>query len=89
MPKLDVSNKQQKSELEHVVGEVFSSEKREDIWAMIIAMGIFLLSVALPSQIYHFFNQVRSGNLPLRLREKVSRQISIISIKGTDPLLAK
>ena len=58
MSKLDVSNRQQKSELEQGVGEVFSSEKREDIWAMIIAMSIFLLSIAFPSHIYHFFNQV-------------------------------
>ena len=54
----DTSGKQPESELEHVTGEVFSSEKREDIWAIIIAMGIFLLSVAFPGQIHHFFNKV-------------------------------
>ncbi len=58
MAKPDASDKQQESELDHVAGEVFSSEKREDIWAIIIAMGIFLLSVAFPDQIDYFFNKV-------------------------------
>lgn len=58
MAKPDASDKQQDSELEHVVGEVLSSEKREDIWAIIIVMCIFLLSVAFPGQIDHFFNRV-------------------------------
>ena len=58
MAKPDASDTQQESELEHVVGEVFSSEKREDIWAIIIVIVIFLLSVAFPGQIYHFFNNV-------------------------------
>lgn len=58
MAKSDASDKQQDSEPEQVVGEVFSSEKREDIWAIIIVMGIFLLSVAFPDQTYHFFNKV-------------------------------
>jgi hypothetical protein len=38
------------------VQEVFTSEKREDIWAIIIVIVIFLLSVAFPDQIYQFFN---------------------------------
>ena len=58
MTNADDSGKQQKSEVEHAAEEVFSSEKREDIWALIIAMGIFLLSVAFPGQIYHFFTKV-------------------------------
>ena len=58
MAKPEASDKQQESEQENVAGEVFSSEKREDIWAIIIAMGIFLLSVAFPGQIYRFFNNV-------------------------------
>ncbi len=57
MAKPDASDKQQDSELEHVVGEVFSSEKREDIWAIIIVVGIFLLSLAFPDQIYHFLSK--------------------------------
>ena len=57
MAKPDLSDKQQESELEHVAGEVFSSEKREDIWAILIVMGIFLLSVAFPDQIYDFFSK--------------------------------
>ena len=58
MTKSDASGEQQQSEAEHVAEEVFSSEKREDIWALIIAMGICLLSVAFPGQIYHFFTKV-------------------------------
>ena len=54
----DASDNQQESELKHVAGEVFSSEKREDIWAIIIATGIFLLSVVFPDQTYLFFNKV-------------------------------
>ena len=58
MTNADDSDKQQESEMDHVAEEVFSSEKREDIWAIIIAIGIFLLSVAFPGQVYHFFNKV-------------------------------
>ena len=58
MTKYDASDERQNSELEHVVEEVFSSEKREDIWAIIIATGIFLLCVAFPGQIYRFFNEL-------------------------------
>lgn len=58
MTKPDISDKQHKSEVEHVAEVVFSSEKREDIWAIVIVTGIFLLSVAFPAQVYHFFNKV-------------------------------
>ena len=58
MTNSDDSGKQQKSEVEHVAEEVFSSEKREDIWALIIAMVVFLLSVTFPDQVYHFFNKM-------------------------------
>ncbi len=51
-------DKNQESELKHVAGEVFSSEKREDVWAIIIATAIFLVSVAFPDQTYHFFSKV-------------------------------
>jgi hypothetical protein len=54
----DAPDKQQKSEVEHVAEEVFSSEKREDIWAIVIATAVFLLSVAFPAQVHHFFNKV-------------------------------
>ena len=57
MAEPDSLDKQQESEREHVVREVFSSEKREDIWALIIAMGVLILSAAFPEQIYHFFKQ--------------------------------
>ncbi len=58
MAKPDASDKQQESELEHIAGEVFSSEKREDIWAIVIVVVVFLFSVAFPTQVYHFFTQV-------------------------------
>ena len=36
--------------------KVFSSEKREDAWALIIAVVILLLSVAFPEELRHFFS---------------------------------
>ena len=35
-------DKQQTSEVEHIAEEVFSSETREDIWAIMIVVVIFL-----------------------------------------------
>ena len=57
MAKSDTSDKKQESELEHMAEDVFSSEKREDIWALVIALGILILSAAFPDQIYHFFSK--------------------------------
>jgi len=57
MAKPDAFEKQQISEVEHVAEEVFSSEKREDIWAIIIVVVVFLFTVAFPAQVYHFFTQ--------------------------------
>ena len=59
MTKHDASDKEQGSELEHMAEEVFSSENREDIWAISIAMSILILSVVFPDQIYHLFRQAR------------------------------
>jgi hypothetical protein len=58
MAKPDASDNQALSEVKHVAEEVFSSEKREDIWAIIIAMLTLILSVAFPEQIYNFFKKV-------------------------------
>ena len=58
MVKPDAADEQQDSELKNVAGEKFSSEKREDVWAIVIASGIFLLSVAFPDQTYYFFSNV-------------------------------
>lgn len=58
MAKPDYSDKQQKSEVEYTAEEVSSSEKREDIWAIIIVMAIFLLSIAFPAQVHHFFSKI-------------------------------
>lgn len=38
-------------------GEVLSSEKREDIWALLIALLILLISLWGPEAIYGFFKQ--------------------------------
>jgi hypothetical protein len=57
MAKPDDSDKPQKSESEHVAEAVFSSEKREDTWAILIVAIIFLISVAFPDQVNHFFNK--------------------------------
>ena len=54
MANTDTSDKQQHL-VEDVSEEMFSSEKREDTWALIIAFGILVLSVAFPAQIYDFF----------------------------------
>jgi hypothetical protein len=54
----DAPDEKTQSNPEHVTEEVYSSEQREDIWALIIAMGILTLSVAFPDQIYHFFRDV-------------------------------
>lgn len=58
MAEPDSLDKQQISEVEHVAEEVFSSEKREDIWAIIIVVVVFLLCLAFPTQVYYFFTQV-------------------------------
>ncbi len=57
MAKPDDVDKQQGPEVEHVAEEVFSSEKREDIWAILIVLAIFLLSIAFPAQLHHFFSK--------------------------------
>jgi hypothetical protein len=49
---------ERKPDLKHAAEEVFSSEKREDIWAIIIAVSVLVLSVVFPNQVYYFFNKV-------------------------------
>ena len=51
-------NEQEESLAKHVAHDVFSSEKREDIWALVIAAIIFLVSLAFPAQIHAFFSSV-------------------------------
>jgi hypothetical protein len=58
MAKSDTSDKKQGPELERMAEDVFSSEKREDIWAIIVAVGILILSFAFPEQIHHFFTKM-------------------------------
>ena len=56
MAERDALQKQRSIDLQEAAEEAFSSEKREDIWALLIAMAILLLSVAFPEQIRHFFS---------------------------------
>ena len=58
MAKPDASDEQKKFDVQHVAEEVFSSEQREDIWALIVVLGIFLLSVAFPAQVHYFFSSM-------------------------------
>jgi hypothetical protein len=58
MAKSDASGENQKSDVDYVAEEVFTSEKREDIWAIVIVAIIFVFSIAFPTQVYHFFNKV-------------------------------
>jgi hypothetical protein len=37
---------------------VLSSAKREDIWALIIAGAVMLISIAAPEAVYSFFKNV-------------------------------
>ena len=58
MAERDAPQDQQTTDAQDVSEKAFSSEKREDIWALLIAMGILLLSVAFPAQIHHFFSSM-------------------------------
>jgi hypothetical protein len=46
------------STAQNIAHDVFSSEKREDIWALLIAAGIFLVSVIAPGPVHAFFSSV-------------------------------
>ena len=58
MSKPDATDKAKKFKPENLAEDLFSSEQREDIWALLIATAILILSVVFPDQIYNFF---RSG----------------------------
>ena len=58
MAEPDAPQGQRTPDVQDVSEKAFSSEKREDIWALIIAAGILLLSVAFPAQIHHFFSSI-------------------------------
>lgn len=55
MTESSTSNDRQGPRGEKVAVDVFSSEKREDIWAIIIALGIFVFSLIFPEQVHDFF----------------------------------
>jgi len=46
---------QQETELTKKAAEVFSSERREDYWALLIAMFTLILCYFFPDRIYAFF----------------------------------
>lgn len=48
---------EQEGEVQKRSEEVLSSERREDIWAIVLAAIILLLSYIMPESIYHFFKK--------------------------------
>lgn len=58
MAEPDAPQGQRTPDVQDVSEKAFSSEKREDIWALIIAAGILLLSVAFPAQVHRFFSSM-------------------------------
>jgi hypothetical protein len=55
MAKPAIPDKEHATELRHMAEDVFSSEKREDIWAIIIAVAFLLCSLLFPEQFHDFF----------------------------------
>ena len=55
MANSNTSDNQHDKELIHMAEDVFSSEKREDIWAIILAVAILVCSLAFPQQFHDFF----------------------------------
>jgi len=48
---------QHETELRHMAEDVFSSEKREDIWAILIAVIVLICSLIFPQQFHDFFTK--------------------------------
>ena len=55
MPEPEAPEKKQISRSEDIAEKTLSSEKREDIWALIVTMVVLVLCVAFPDQIHYFF----------------------------------
>lgn len=55
MTKPNASESEHEQELARMAEDVFSSEKREDIWAIILALAILVCSLAFPEQFHDFF----------------------------------
>lgn len=51
------SNESQPAASENQSNDAFSSEKREDIWAILIATAVLLVSVAFPEALHRFFSK--------------------------------
>ena len=49
------NNTEKQDGIKKLSEDVFSSEKREDIWAILLAILIFILSYIAPNAIHHFF----------------------------------
>jgi hypothetical protein len=43
--------------VKNVSKKVLSSEKREDIWAIILAVAVMLCSIAAPDFVHHLFKK--------------------------------
>jgi len=55
MANSDTPDTNHDKELMHMAEDVFSSEKREDIWAIILAVAILICSLVFPQQFHDFF----------------------------------
>ena len=55
MARPETHETEHETELRHMAEDVFSSEKREDIWAIIIAVAILICCLAFPQQFHDFF----------------------------------
>lgn len=57
MAKPETPDKEHETELQHMAEDVFTSEKREDIWAIIIAVAFLICSLLFPEQFHDFFSK--------------------------------
>ncbi|MGH8671742.1 MAG: hypothetical protein ACREUA_06865 [Burkholderiales bacterium] len=51
------SKTKREEQLERKADEVFSSERREDYWAILIVMAVLVLALFFPEAIYSFFQK--------------------------------
>jgi hypothetical protein len=54
---VSTNNREEQNEIRKRSEDVFSSEKRKDIWAILLAILIFILSYIAPNAIHHFFKK--------------------------------
>ena len=56
MSNTPASGPAQEAKLDKLAHDVFSSEKREDIWAIVIAMVMLILCILFPKGMYQLFS---------------------------------